>query len=57
MKILVAYDGSECAANALQDLRRAGLGAEADVLVMSLADVFLPSPINDEVIDSSARTR
>ncbi len=49
MKILIGYDGSECADDALQDLRRAGVGAEADVLVMSLADVFLPAPIDAEV--------
>ena len=35
MKILVAYDGSECADAALEDLKRAGLPAEAEVLVMS----------------------
>ena len=40
MKILFAYDGSECADAALEDLTRAGLDAEADVLVMTLADVF-----------------
>jgi nucleotide-binding universal stress UspA family protein len=45
MKILVAYDGSECADAALMDLKRAGLGAECEVLVMSLADVFVPSPV------------
>lgn len=48
MKILVAYDGSECAAAALQDLRRAGLGDGAEVLVMSLADVFVPTPTGDD---------
>ncbi|HEY2961086.1 MAG TPA: universal stress protein [Pyrinomonadaceae bacterium] len=42
MKILVAYDGSESADAALEDLKKAGLPAVADVLVMSLADVFLP---------------
>lgn len=45
MKILVAYDGSECADAAIQDLKRAGLGAECEVLVISLADVFVPSPV------------
>lgn len=45
MKILFAYDGSECAEAALKDLRRAGLPVEADVLVMSVADVFIPPPI------------
>lgn len=49
MKILVAYDGSECADAALEDLKRAGLNAEAEVLVMSLADVFVPAPVDEEV--------
>jgi nucleotide-binding universal stress UspA family protein len=48
MEILIGYDGSECAKAALQDLTRAGLPAEADVLVMSVADVFLPPPIKKE---------
>ena len=48
MKILIGYDGSECAEAALLDLRRAGLPAEADVLVMSVADVFLPPPVSEE---------
>jgi len=51
MKILIGYDGSECAEAALQDLRRAGLPAEADVLVISVADVFLP-PVNEETDDT-----
>ena len=49
VKILVAYDGSECADAALEDLKRAGLQAESEVLVMSLADVFVPPPIDDEI--------
>lgn len=48
MKILVAYDGSEFAEAALEDLKYAGLPANADVLVMSLADVFVPPPLNEE---------
>jgi len=52
MKILIGYDGSQCAEAALQDLRRAGLPAEADVLVMSVADVFLPPPVNEEPDDT-----
>lgn len=48
MKILVAYDGSECADAALEDLKRAGLHVESEVLVMTLADVFVPPPINEE---------
>ena len=49
MKILIGYDGSESADAALKDLTRAGLPSEADVLVMSLADVFLPPPLDEEV--------
>src|SRR6185369_17243696 len=44
MKILLAYDGSECAEIALTDLQRAGLPEEAEVVVMSLADLFVPPP-------------
>ena len=49
MKILIAYDGSECADDALEDLKSAGLPRTADVLVMTMADVFLPPPINEEI--------
>lgn len=49
IKILVAYDGSECADAALEDLQRSGLDAAADVLVMSLADVLVPPEIDEEV--------
>ena len=42
MKILVAYDGSDGSDAALKDLARAGLPDDTEVLVMSLADVFLP---------------
>lgn len=48
MKILVAYDGSEFADAALQDLQRAGLNDDVEVLVLSVADVFVPNPINDK---------
>ena len=49
MKILIGYDGSECADAALADLQRAGLGDTAEVSVMTVADVFVPPPINEEV--------
>jgi nucleotide-binding universal stress UspA family protein len=38
-KILIAYDGSECSDSAIVDLRRAGLPAAADVVVLSIADI------------------
>lgn len=45
MKILIAYDGSECAQAALDDLKIAGLPSTAEALVITLADVILP-PVN-----------
>lgn len=47
MKILIAYDGSEGSDVAIDGLQRAGLPAEAEALVASVADVWLPPP--DEV--------
>ena len=44
MKVLIAHDGSNCADAALEDLRRAGLPPEAEVVVFSVADVWLPPP-------------
>lgn len=44
MKILVGYDGSECADAALDDLKRAGLPREAEALVISVTEVWLPPP-------------
>lgn len=49
MKILIAYDGSEFVDAALDDLKNAGLPKTAEAIVMSLADVFLPPPINEDV--------
>jgi nucleotide-binding universal stress UspA family protein len=49
MKILIGYDGSECADAALEDLQRAGLGTDAEAFVMTVADVFVPVPIGEEV--------
>jgi nucleotide-binding universal stress UspA family protein len=48
MKILIAYDGSSCAAAALDDLRLAGLPSEATAVILSVADVWVaPSPDGD----------
>jgi nucleotide-binding universal stress UspA family protein len=44
MKILVAYDGSDCAEAALDDLQRAGLPLEAEAQIISVAEVWLPPP-------------
>ena len=44
MKILVAYDGSDCAGAALDDMRRAGLPREAEARVLTVAESWLPPP-------------
>lgn len=44
MKLLIAYDGSQCADAALNDLKRAGLARATEALVVSVADVWLPPP-------------
>jgi nucleotide-binding universal stress UspA family protein len=49
MRILVAYDGSEYADAALEDLKRGRIGNRVEVVVMTLADVFVPPPIDEEV--------
>lgn len=44
MRVLIAYDGSECADAALDDLTHAGLPEKGEALVMSVAEVWLPPP-------------
>jgi len=51
MRILIGYDGSECSDAALEDLRRAGLPRDAEAVVLSVADVFLPPPVKEGVDD------
>jgi nucleotide-binding universal stress UspA family protein len=48
VRILIGYDGSDCAKSALSDLQRAGLPAEAEVLVLTAAEVFIPNQPNTE---------
>ncbi len=44
MKILIAYDGSDCAESALDDLTHAGLPRKGEALVVTVAEVWLPPP-------------
>jgi nucleotide-binding universal stress UspA family protein len=44
MKLLIAYDGSDCADAALDDLQRAGLPSQADALVVTVTEIWLPPP-------------
>lgn len=48
-KVLFAYDGSACANEALDDIKRAGLPQELDLLIVSVAEVWvLESSDEDE---------
>ena len=44
MRILIAYDGSDCAEAALDDLAQAGLPETGEAIVMSITEVWLPPP-------------
>src|SRR5687768_12257003 len=52
MKILIGYDGSECANAAVEDLKNAGLPKTVEALVMTMADVFIPP--DDPAIDNTS---
>jgi len=50
-KVLIAYDGSECADAALDDLRCAGLPEKAHAIVLSVAENW-PPPLSLETFES-----
>jgi nucleotide-binding universal stress UspA family protein len=52
-KILIAYDGSRSADAAVDDLRRAGLPDNAEAIVFSVVETWLPPPSSDEVLDET----
>ncbi len=56
MKGLIAYDGSECADSALDDLTHAGLPSKGEALVMSVAEVCLPPspPSSYEIVQMAS---
>lgn len=56
MRILIAYDGSSCADDALEDMRRAGLPGEAEVLILTVAEVWLPPPSSYEIVEAASVT-
>ena len=54
MKILIAYDASESADTAIEGLVRAGLPSRnVEALVISVAEVWLPPPAHNEVLDDT----
>lgn len=46
VRILVGYDGSPCANTALDDLSRAGLPRNAEVIILTVSEVWMPPPSN-----------
>lgn len=53
MRVLIGYDGSECADRAIIDLQRAGLPADATAIVLTAADVFLVPENGDRSAEES----
>lgn len=53
MKILIAYDGTEGADIGIDELRYAGLPADVEALMMSVADVWVPPPARNEILDDT----
>ena len=51
MKVLIAYDGSECADAALNDLVWAGLPAEAECKALSVLETWLPPPSGLAIVE------
>ena len=50
-RILIAYDGSDSAEAALNDLPRAGLSRNAEALIVNVQERWLPSPSSYEIVD------
>lgn len=44
MKVLIGYDGSQCAESALDDLTHAGFPDTGEALIVSVAEIWLPPP-------------
>ena len=59
MRVLIAYDGSECADSALADLTHAGLPTKAEALVVTVAEVWLPPPPPSalEIVEMATSTK
>jgi len=55
-RLLIAYDGSECADAMLEDLRRAGLPAAVEAVVATIAYVFVPpdNEVSETISDPAA---
>ena len=47
MKVLIGFDGSDCSKGAIRDLQKAGLPADTEAMVLSVAEMFvyMTSPV------------
>lgn len=57
MRILIGHDGSESSDAAVDDLKRAGLPRDSDVLIASVADLLIGGPELSEVIGHAMTSR
>ena len=57
MRILIGYDGSEHSDAAIDDLKRAGLLRDSEVLIVSVSDLLMSSPELSEVIGHALTSR
>jgi nucleotide-binding universal stress UspA family protein len=57
MRILIGYDGSEHSNAALDDLKRAGLPSDSEVLVVSVGDLLMSNPPVSEIIGQVLTSR
>jgi nucleotide-binding universal stress UspA family protein len=53
MKVVIGYDGSDSAQAAIRELHRAGLPADTEVLIVSVADVAPPLPAQSDAAASA----
>ena len=53
MRIIVGYNGSEASRAALEDLKNAGLPAATQVLVLSVAELWIPPHSDAEAMDAA----
>ena len=55
VKILIAYDGSDCAQAALDGLRSAGLPAKAEVKVVAVLETWFPPPSSWALLEGASK--
>lgn len=48
MKILIGYDGSDCAKAAIEDLSRAGFPETAEAVILTVTETWLSEDLNEE---------